>query len=118
MIYKKLKELVFDFRVDFLKLHVGIRIRPLPRSWELFPYGIIPTCLWVGPIELTFCRAREWFGLQCAVSFDMELSGLSFRFNPLQWELAPHIATNSLVGYVSAYNMCGPFHIYSHEWSK
>ena len=117
MIYKKLESLVLDFRVDFLRLHVGIRIRPLPRSWHLFPYGVIPTCLWVGPIELTFCRVREWFGIQCAVSFDMKLSGLSFRFNPLWWGLETDLSS-SLNGYLSAYNKCGPFHLYSHEWIR
>jgi hypothetical protein len=116
MKYKELQAIVFDFRLTLLRFHFGIRIRPLPRSWRFFPYGVIPSCLWVGPLELTFGKLSEGlFETSIFVDFSLVNSGISFRFVPRWWKLGVTI-DNKLMGYVNAYSHCGPLHIHSYKW--
>ncbi|MFA5344757.1 MAG: hypothetical protein WC315_00565 [Candidatus Omnitrophota bacterium] len=113
-----LKAIRFDLRLNLLKVHVGVRIRPLIRSWKWFPYGLIPTCLWLGPIEFTVFAGKyaKWLDFSCSVDFDLKEEGISFRFNPFWWELGTTFSLDGMNGYFTAYPKCGPLHIYAYKW--
>jgi len=109
-------ELTFDLRIQLFKIHIGIRIRPLPRTWKWgFPFGRPTTSLFLGPIEFTVFvrRYNKLINLSLSVSAAIREQHISFRLHPFRrWRWKFENEKEAWLSSASVF--CGPISIYAH----
>ena len=107
-----------DTRFDFLKIHLGIRIRPLRNDWLWNFYEKGSKSHYFGPIEITlFCGyCAHWFGISTSLDLQNDSDLTSFRIHPFIWRRESELIIKPWIRSVSIW--FGPFWIYCNFFDK